>query len=76
MDKCQFVSTNTFLSFSLGTQPLYFTVSLLIDTGLSTGFSSGNGSHLLLDLLGLLLYFGNKESWAEDSEVLHEMEAK
>lgn len=57
---------NTFLSFTLGTQALYFTVSLLIETGLSTGFSSGNGSHLLLDRLGLLL-------WVEDSTLLHEL---
>ena len=64
---------NTFLSFSLGTQLLYFTVSLLINIGLSTGFSSGIGSHLLLDRLGLFLNFGNKESWANDIELLHEM---
>jgi hypothetical protein len=48
----------TFLS-----QPSYFTKSLLMETGLSTDFSSGKGSHLLLDRLpGLLLYLGNEET--------------
>ena len=40
---------------------------------MSAGFSSGNGSHRLLDLLlGLLLYFGMKDSFVEHSELLFE----
>jgi hypothetical protein len=56
----------TFLS-----QPPYFTISLLVETDLSTDFSSGKGSHLLLDrLLGLLLYFGTEETGVEYCELL------
>jgi hypothetical protein len=58
---------STFLSLSLGfIQPPYFTVLFTTDVDLSTDFSSGKGSHLLLDLLlGLLLYFGNDKPGVE-----------
>lgn len=57
----------TFLS-----QPPNFTLSLLTETGFSTNFSSGKGSHLLLDrLLGLFMYFGNEATWVKDCELLY-----
>lgn len=41
-----------------------------METGLSTDFSSGKGSHLLLDRLpGLLLYLGNEETGVGQCEL-------
>ena len=71
-DRCH---KNTFLSLSLAfIQPPYFIVSLMTDADLSTNFSSGKGSHLLLDrLLGLLLYFGNDDPGVELCKLLQEI---
>lgn len=55
----------TFLS-----QPPNFTLLLLTETGVSTNFSSGRGSHRLLDRLLGLLYFGNDATGVEDCEFL------